>query len=506
MPAAPGNRLIPLDLPILGMDVQSPQMNMPAGGSPWLLNVDVEPGFIAARSGFGLHCEVDDFNVTRLLNHGNTKLFAYSLDSGNDSEVYDVTSATETLETTTISTDNAAAGTFKFANRSAFIASANPSTAGQIYNGSSWSAWNFTESATVRGALCATSYKGRVYFSAGTIIYYSELEAVTGACSEFDVEAFLEEDSNIVWMTNLTSNTQNSNETYLAFGNALGDVLIYGGDFPGAANWELIAKLKIQNILNANSFLTIFNDVWILTYSGVISLRQLLASASQRVNEISPSYRINKHWVDTIAQAPGTAATSAAIAYWPEKDKIYIRIKGFLDEDGTYTGTFGTMFVFNRINSAWSIYKVPGDSAQPSLTYFSNGLYYVAGGGEIFKYTEGTYKDEQSGNLGNYDDIDVDIYGPYRNLKDKNPYKEFSGFDAILKTDFGASKMGLIAAADFGREVRAINYRSFQDGFNKPYYRSGISGEYLQWRMTGVADQDSSDGYKLFSVGATLKT
>ncbi len=505
---------LPLQIPIKGMNTRDPLASMSPEYSPWALNWEPESQNLAVRPGIQIHSSHPEW-VIGLMNYRNIALFAY-LDTGNGApfaKIYNITNGASPslVYTTGASGFVTVTRTFPFNGRMAFTTFNNAATESVEYDGSTWAPQGFN-----RTSNASLSFKGRNYFSYGSNLYYSGLAAITGALTTVSLTELFEESPAIYWMASLTSPTNNSSEQYLCFGNRMGEILVYAGDYPNAPNWERVAKFKTSKILNFSSCLEFNNDIFLLTETGVVSVRKLFQADPDIQENITISGPINPYWTSLISAAITTygyssALTRASMAYWPENNKLYILMDGFIEEDGTYLDfeEASTMFVYNVVTQAWTIQKLSnlesiyyGDSRH--LTYFNNNLYFIAGY-RVMKYVKNSFKDEDADNPGTYSAYPIELHSAYQNLNSNKKFKKVEGWDAVIKTDFAGSAVGVRSVADFGRKQSAVTNPGLVDGYNNPFYSVGVSGNYLQYRFEGNSDTASTDGFKLYSVGVSVK-
>jgi hypothetical protein len=403
-----------------------------------------------------------------------------------------------------------------YRGRGGFLSAANSLAPSVVWNGSTWAAPGFTYSATAIDATCLTNYRGRVYLFYNKYIYYSDLTGVTGACDRVDMGLVLDTSEQIIWCGTLVDSTNKPTESMLAFGTSSGEVLVYAGDNPAATNWEMIGRLKLSPVLNHNAILEIQGDIWIATASGVISLRRALSQGEDDLENASVSQAINPYWAKLVqAVVAANASLSwgwlhrsvfASMTYWPEENKVYVSVQGFLDKDGnpSAVGGYNTIFVCNLFTGGWSIHQ-PGTTAGAITTvrnilYFNNNIYHTSFLKYVYKRGTG-YKDQKADTT--YAAIPYALHSAYTNLGGK--FKQCVGFEPLMKTDFTGASVTMKSSVDFGRKVSAACSHALIDGHQSPLYATGGMGAYLQYRMEGNTDVASTDGLELYSVGVAIK-
>ena len=508
---------IQIPIPLLGMNRRDPLASMNPSFCPWMLNWEINTQYINARNGWHIHATLsDETDVRAIGTYDNNELWALGSNSGAFGRIYDITTAGTYASGDATHTMGAAATTVyttaKYAGRLAFMTDTSAANLCRVYDGSSWTAAGWSEGGGDVGGYGIRSYRGRVYFFNGYDMYYGALEAVTGAMTKVDMSYLFEEEGSVCWCEVLTSPGMRSDELFLAFGNSAGEVLVYGGDHPGANNWEQVGNFKISPILIVESSSIAFqNDVWIMTETGIFSLRMLFNAGSDNIHSAIVTDAITPYWTELVTNIRGTAKSAimlsyAKITYWPDKNRVYVAMRGKLSSDGTYTADTSatTIFVYNTINGAWSVHQLASNGGVRAITFFKGGLYLVDSN-VVLKYNTSSYKDEDMSNPGNYDAITYELESAYTNLNSANKHKKLIGFEPIINTDFDGSKIGMLASADFGRKTSATAHVALQSGYNIPFFAAGVEGAYLQYRFDGESDTTSTDGYEFYSMGVCVK-
>lgn len=504
-----------IPLPVLGLNRRDPLESMDPRFSPWMVNMEPEPQFLRVRNGYIAHCEILDSGFPQsafaLVNYNNEKLFAYARLLGTPA-VYDVTTGTPSKVHTPASgiTAQFVSG-FARTNRAGFGTPDTPATLEVQYDGSSgWGPVGWTDSSAVAiGGRIQVNYRGRAYIFEGSRnvgnsqkMYYSTLGAVTGSCSELEFSDFFTNDQPIAWAGVLTTPNNQDSETLFCFGNAAGEILVYTGDFPSAANWRQVGKFQVSPTLGDRCAIEIKNDIWISTTTGVVSLRRLFQFGDSATEEYSISRYIDPLWTELTANG-----SSCSFAWLPEKNKVYFLREGYVDSDGTYSSASDSMFVYNLFSQAWGLHKLDDLNSSltngGSLTYFNGNIYFTVNN-IVMKIDFNGFKDEETDNLTNFNSYDIELRSAYTQLGKQDKWKRVQTVEPVIETDFSSDSVGMKVAADFGRKVSDATNPTLQDGYNLPVYNVGVEGEYLQYRLTGSSDTESTDGFKLYSVGMSI--
>ena len=505
---------ITLGAPVAGIDLKSPLAGMQPNKSPWLLNVNCENQKISVRPGYVVHStigsgseEIYAIGVWGSNAGGTEKLFAYVNDGSGTHKIYDVSASAESLVETCADDAALVARPFNFAKRLGFVVEQDWAQCSRQYNGTTWDDWGFTYSAAEIGAPVCVSFKGRVYLFSGTNMYYGALLAITGATSLEDLQYVFDDAGSITWAGVLSSPSQRSEEIYLAIGLNTGEILVYGGDYPGSATWGIVGRFRIGPPLGHNSVLSWNNDLLILTRNSIVSLRGLFETGNLAADQDTFSDAIDEYWTKLVTNSNlEIDSTPITGAYWPEQNKLFFLVPGHYSDTGTYTVGDATMFVRNTITGAWSLHKLDHDSITRTggLTYFNNSLYFFTDN-KVVKIDKTVFKDEALNSPATYSIYDWEVQGAHTTFGVDATNKRLVEIKAHFKTDFSNGVVGVRGVADFGLSISDFATVELVDGYNNKMHSVGVDGDYLQYRVAGSSDTGSTDGLELYSVTAIVK-
>jgi len=508
--------VIPVPIPVKGMNTRDPLALMDPNYAPWILNYEPEPQYLRATCGFTRAAAITSLfgtamdRIYSLASYNNTYLLFLcgnaaapiismgDIDGFMGANVFSWPTMTMPSVVTPV----------HYAGRSGFIAPDATSFNNVICDGTSTiTAHSFTINGSFIYSRTLTTYRGRVYLSSGRELYYSDLAGITGPCTKIDCTQLFRSNTAIAWICALTSPTNAISESMIAFGNGMGEVLVYTGDNPGSPDWRQVARFQLPRPLYYNMSWEHDNDVWIATVSGIYSLRALFEFGTEIRERVTVSSAIDPYYTRLVrACSSDTALINTSFAHWPEQNKVFILIAGALDADGTFQANKGTLLIYNTISKAWTIRQI--GSIDPtnkchSLTYYKNAIYYATGK-YIMKYAEGVYKD-QTWNDTTYAAIPYAIHSAYTDLDNAKKTKQVVCIEPVMKTDFTGSSVTAKVAADFGRKTSTATSQALQDGYQVPTYMTGVSGRHIQYRIEGNTDQTSTDGLELYSMGVGIK-
>jgi len=513
--------VVTTQIPLKGMNRKDPYAAMDPNYGTWIRDFIAEAGYFRMRHGFVIHCVPVDSPALieslgtwgSKLNTTTNKLFAYcSGEAAHTNTIYDVSTSTPALESTLATATCDTVAPVKFRKYTAFFGDDDWAASNVIYNGSNFTTvpYGYTYGGDSIGSHVACSFKGRVYMFSGTSCYYSGLASYTGATSLFDVADFLEDGGNIVWCGVLSPPGDRTDEIMLAFGNSAGEILVYSGDYPASATWSIARRFRTSPPLGPNSVVSFRNDIWIMTMTGVVSLRDLFTKGSVAAEDQTVSWAIDPYWQGLTARLTAQWTNPVTSAYWPEQNKIFILMPGYINESGNYTGLSATMFVYNCLTQAWTILNLPGmpGASTGNLTYYKNNLYFSVSN-VIMTFGSG-YKDESYLSPGTYAGINAIMWGAYSNYGSAGKNKTLIGFEPIINTDLagvtvaGVGGVSMSASIDMGKGQTGSSEVPLVSGYNIPFYKVGGNGCYFQWQMGATSETTDTIGLELYSMGVSI--
>lgn len=509
-------QIIPLELPILGMNTRDGLSRMNPSYSPWVENFEPQTQVCKIRPGMTTFHTFS--NSMKAANIYGKDIF-YWVENGASSAIFQLEpDGTDTNVQTTVTSTEVWSG--YFAGRIAFCTDGGGGK-WYVYNGSSWSSLGFDDgSSTIYGKF--TSHKGRVYIVSGKTLFFSELEAITGTCSQVDLIFDFHEpepkggtSNPIAFIATLSSPGDRADEQYLCIGSYSGEILVYAGDNPAANNWELVAKLKTSPILepelNDNSHIVYRNDIWVMTTTGIHSVKGLLTASADAPQAYSMSYLIDSHYTkvckEVLKDKQDSDDVAISCAYLPTENLLFFCVNGWVDKSGAYDDAYCTMFVFNGHNNAWTLTKIPTKNGTGKIDFllnFNNSISYFDGRLNV-QYRDTTV---------HYDEIPsgTPTQAPYTARMKGAPYafgtqnktKKLAGFELVYKTSLTSIDVGAIK--NFHRNASntgTLRPNSF-DSVSVDYVSVGEKGVYFQYELELDVESDSATGFELYALGANV--
>lgn len=216
----------------------------------------------------------------------------------------------------------------------------------------------FAPTGPTAATLCqACGYKHRLYVTqvSSTVLWWGGVDAIAGTFTSLDLGLVQELPGNLLFVTNWTYNEGDVNDEYLVAVFTSGEILVYAGDYPNAANWQLKAHASLPSGPSAGTYglqrrpyAKIPNDILISTQRGVVSLSSIIAGREQG----GPYYTVSRKIKDLIDSG-----------YPPVVDPIYPFIY-YVGNDPEVSGK-QWIYALNYERGAWSRFG----SALAALAY-----------------------------------------------------------------------------------------------------------------------------------------
>lgn len=232
---------------------------------------------------------------------------------------------------------------------------------------SPFSSWSFTTNTiTATAIIAACSYKGRMCVTDGSTIEFSPVGAIALNMSSasgggaFPISYFMEGQA-VIRIFSVTAQPGDiSSNVFVAFGSA-GKVLVYQGDYPGSANWNLVGDFNMPSPASNVSFLEIDGDVFVATDRYAYWFRDLFLGGAQTAYENSPSKPIETLWQSLVWGGGVLSPECSHVFYYEKYDCIVCQCF----EKNTSFGNLGLIanyqneavyFAYFRRYQAWALW------------------------------------------------------------------------------------------------------------------------------------------------------
>lgn len=225
---------------------------------------------------------------------------------------------------------------------------------------------------------CACSHKGRLYYANNTYtVEWGNVGQVAGAfpvANTISFEQFLNGQTiTRLFSVSLSPGTAPSQNVLVVFGSG-GRVLVFEGDTPTSANWNMIFAGDATAPIGRLSFLEIDSDIFVVGKKYCYWFKDLFRLQAQGAYENSPTIPIENLWQDIFVSI-SLAGDLVYAVYEPTLDAIIILCDSFptlFDYEAPTTASL----VYFRKYKAWSVWGIAPFFA-PIVTY-NNSLYGIA--------------------------------------------------------------------------------------------------------------------------------
>jgi hypothetical protein len=439
----------------------------------------------------------------------NSSMFAVCVDmSGvnNDTRFYDVTSGLFVLVHTFVTVSTIPIRALYFRGYLYFFGNGNfdPAVSGpRVYDGSAWGAAGYTwPTGFLPYGGCV--HKNRAYFINynSTSMAYSGVDLISGATTKVDLSGVITEAAKLAALcsVSLSQNVTQQSLFVAIFSN--GDTLCYEGSYPDSSSWQIAARFRIPRLVYYNAYVEAKGDVFLLTVSDVLSLRNVIAQGYDAEKKagigaaISNRYRqFMKYLADTYGQQQQYITGTFDV----DRDRLIINFPFFIDpitEDITqkmcyliYDFTLGAWYEYTHTNSHNfnSIIKT---------VYFESNVYSIVGissgaaRGAYLMMLEvlGTHLDDAVTN--GPASIGID----YHLKSAPHPLNRFGvvradGLEVIMKSDiYDTIEFKLIG--DLGAQETAAQLTSGNGTeITKTLVNIGIEANLIQYDISGTSEE-----------------
>lgn len=343
------DKLIPIPVPLRGLNTVEPDLPIDAMYARELTNLLIVNGRLRQRPSIGIW---NDF--------GNSSFIplwwdsAYAFMAGNPGTIVQISDNTvvKTFEIGDDTTNTISPLLVKHDSISLVIGIGPPREPELPFD-----EWNFTTIGIVdREIVAATSHKGRLYVSAGTVIEYSNVAAVSGAMADdFDVAEFTNNEA-VEYLYSFNTQPGQSNDENVLVIITENFILVYAGDFPGSQTWNLIAKFGIGS--TRNLVREVEGDLFIATPSLCYYLSDLFQKGVSEVTKNPRNAAIKNLWQEQVWKFNLSVRSAQVPHLWYHDELDIVVCSCFQTRLDPYFGEYNEQvsFVYHRRYDAWSVW------------------------------------------------------------------------------------------------------------------------------------------------------
>lgn len=360
----------------------------------------------------------------------------------------------------------------------------NAGTAGneaQVYTGAG-TAINVTYTGvTLYNLNSVSAYKRRViYVEKNTAkIWYSKVDetGATGspALKSEDLSYNLTQGGYLLWTGSFTNQTASTSAEYFYAISSEGEIIMYAGDAPDAANWGQVARFYIGKPLGFRSFVRVNNDTWIFTQQGIVPLsalfetdpEQALNAVGKRINSIITEYAtaipFNHSWYGF---------------FWSAGRRVYVNVP-----DSSSTSFF---LVFSLDTKGWTVFRLYDPTHNHQATVFKNLPFYGSATGVIWQGETGYADAVTATSTGQA--ITFSGRTAFSFYDSRGNYKAFKDIRPLLKTRRGIT-LALGLDTNFQRSPTVTSITTSPGTFTA-WGSTGGSPTYTPWGSAWSSDTE----------------
>lgn len=137
------------------------------------------------------------------------------------------------------------------------------------------------------------NFKNRMYFVEKETfnLYYGDVQAISGELTQFSVAGFVKGGGSISAIANWTQDAGTGVSNLLTIFTTEGEVLVYQGTSPEAADWALVGNYRISRPIGNRFLENLGGDLVVITEQGYLPLSVVLNQ--DRANRVQISDKIN---------------------------------------------------------------------------------------------------------------------------------------------------------------------------------------------------------------------
>jgi len=247
----------------------------------------------------------------------------------------------------------------------------------KTFDGTDWDDLSLTGPATVKPFGCF-AFKNRMYYWEvdSQSIWYTELYAVGGAITEFQIGDIGQFGGSITSIESVTHDGGHGTDDYLLVIMSGGETIAYQGSYPAdEADWALVGIYNPGLPMGPRSFAKFGGDLYMMTDLDILPMSKLLSGveATADLTKISGAMQ---------AAAPRRGAFGFDVQLFPPNKLMIFNVP---------TGNNFDQFVMNTVTGAWSRWK---DIKAYCWIEYQGDLYFGTDNGVVYKAENGNYDSE----------------------------------------------------------------------------------------------------------------
>lgn len=371
------------------------------------------------------------------------------------------------------------------------------------YTGAAWASGAYTFSGSFL-PFGGAAFKNRLYMiSYGNAKYcYSNIDAITGATFDVDLSSLLTQEAKLYGIKAVSLSQGIQQETVLAFVFDSGEILVYSGSYPNSSNWAIVGRFIVSPPVDYHPFIDAKGDTFIITQTGLISLRTLFSNGADLATTQAISAPIKNRWVAPVVINGAIAVNSVRGVYDGYNDRLIIVLKYWVPvTTGAIASGYMMRFIYSFKTESWAeAYAGLGtgiSSFAGGVAFYKNNIYYTTQGYRGIQKLEGAtnYVDASCNNS--------ETTGITYNIRTAPLYDETFGVNVtvgleLLSTTDLFAETGYKLISNLGQITTTNQLLPNQgSGVQNPYINIGVDANYVQVDISGVSTSSSTLGFQL---------
>jgi len=238
---------------------------------------------------------------------------------------------------------------------------------------------------TVTELIGVYAFRNRLYFveNKSTSLWYGGVGATAGALTELDLSTVFHGGGYLMYLASTTQRLGTISDELFVAVSSQGEVLLYGGAYPGADEWSLLGRYNIGRPLGRKSFFYVGNELYFITANGVISMTDIQGQNLVNGKYVTLSDNIDKTInTDSVAFSLTNLGWGWEGTWYPPGRYLIVNATSEIFNDAYTVPSLTHQYVVNLQTRAWSKWTSLNAQAWGS---FDGDLYFTTRDGGVQK-------------------------------------------------------------------------------------------------------------------------
>lgn len=371
------------------------------------------------------------------------------------------------------------------------------------YNGSAWGSSGYTYP-TITVPFGGTSFKNRAYIIErnGTKYAYSGINAISGLTVEVDLAQVMSAKGYLYGIRSVSLSEGLEQENVLCFIFNTGEVLAYSGAYPNSSDWKLIGRFIISPPIYYNAFVDARGDSFIITKTGLVSLRTLFTQGVEVATQQALSGPIRNRWKQIVNGTFSNSEMTIRGLYDQIKDRVVISFPVLITDAGVPDTDKSLRLVYSfKTNSWWEhhIDQDNGNTIGAGAVFYKEDAYYGVYGG-VMKMEGASGFIDASASSGTNNGYPFELTSAPI-ASGRTYVSRAEGLDLIMESDMhDITNYQFISDLGVTESVAQKLPSNTASTLSKPNVNMGIEGSYIQFKVSGNTTSGKTVGLNIYGV------